>query len=208
MIKGIIFDFDGVIVDSIKAKSDAFANLYKKYDKEIVQQVRDHHEANGGISRFEKIKFYHQSFLNKKITNKEINELCNRFSSIVVDKVIDSPYILGSLDYIKKNYKKFKLFISTGTPTFEINQILKAKGINHFFIETFGSPSSKINHINKIILKYKLNSNDLIFYGDTLTDLNAARIAEIPFVLVENDFNKIFFKTYKGQKIKNFLEIL
>ena len=208
MIKGIIFDFDGVIVDSIQAKSDAFANLYKKYGKEIVQQVVEHHETNGGISRYKKIKYYHRSFLNKNITDNEMNELCKRFSSLVIDKVIESPYVLGSLDYIKKNYKNYKLFISTGTPTLEINEILKARGIKHYFLEIYGSPSSKSSHLNKIIMKYKLKSNDLIFYGDTITDLNAASNAKIPFVLIENDFNKDFVKTYEGEKINNFLELL
>ena len=32
MIKGIIFDFDGVIVESVSVKTDAFAELYSKYN--------------------------------------------------------------------------------------------------------------------------------------------------------------------------------
>ena len=64
MIKGIIFDFDGVIVDSVGIKSDAFAHLYNSYGTQIENKVVEHHEKNGGLSREEKIKYYHKNFLN------------------------------------------------------------------------------------------------------------------------------------------------
>ena len=70
MIKAIIFDFDGVISHSIEVKTQAFYNLYKDYGEEISKKVVEHHESNGGISRFEKIKFYHKNFLKKQIPKK------------------------------------------------------------------------------------------------------------------------------------------
>ena len=117
MLKGIIFDFDGVIAESVQVKTDAFASLYEQYGVNIVTKVIEHHEANGGISRFEKIKLYHESYLNKAITKEEIEELANQFSKLVVKKVIDSPYVPGVFKYILKCYEKYNLFISTGTPT-------------------------------------------------------------------------------------------
>ena len=127
MLKGIIFDFDGVIVESVQIKSNAFSEIYKPYGTEIVNKIIEHHEANGGMSRFEKIKFYHESFLNQSITKEEIAELANQFSEQVIDKVIMSPYIPSALEYIQNNYGKYKLFISTGTPTKEIQVILKKR---------------------------------------------------------------------------------
>ena len=74
MLKGIIFDFDGVIAESVQVKTDAFVELYKQYGSNILEKVIKHHEGNGGMSRFEKIKFYHESFLNKTITDGKISE--------------------------------------------------------------------------------------------------------------------------------------
>ena len=65
MLKGIIFDFDGVIAESVQVKSDSFAALYKPYGLDIVKKVVEHHEANGGMSRFYKFRLYHESFLNQ-----------------------------------------------------------------------------------------------------------------------------------------------
>lgn len=208
MNKGIIFDFDGVIVDSIQAKTDGFVHLYKKYGKAIVSEVIKHHELNGGVSRFEKIKFYHESLLNKKISNQEIKILSNQFSLYVVNRVVKAPYILGALKFIQQNFNKIKLFISTGTPTEEINKILIARKIKNYFIDVFGSPASKDSHIIKIQSKYNLKSDELIFFGDSKTDLDAATNNKIPFILIENSFNRDLLKIYEGKTIKNFMEIL
>ena len=39
MLKGIIFDFDGVIAESVQVKTDAFSSIYKPYGKDVVDKV-------------------------------------------------------------------------------------------------------------------------------------------------------------------------
>jgi len=205
LLKGIIFDFDGVIAESVQVKTDAFAALYVTYGKDIVDRVVEHHESNGGMSRFEKIKIYHGLFLNKTITEGEITDLANQFSELVVEKVIAAPYVIGALEYIQKCYKQYKLFISTGTPTEEMKQILEGRKIAQYFTDIFGSPVKKNVHINNIESRYGLRSNELIFYGDSNSDLDAAENANIAFVLIKNSFNKKLAETYKGEIINNFI---
>jgi len=205
MLKGIIFDFDGVIAESVQVKTDAFATLYKPYGNSIISKIIDHHEANGGMSRFEKIRLYHESFLNKVVTSEEIEELANQFSRLVVNKVIESPYVPGVLEYIQQCSKKFNLFISTGTPTDEMIQILNKRGIDEYFIEVYGSPEKKSEHLSKIMSKYNYYPNELIFYGDAITDIDAAGKAKIPFVLIKNSFNEELVNSFKGGVISNFI---
>ena len=205
MLKGIIFDFDGVIAESVQVKTDAFATLYAPYGKEVVKKVVEHHEANGGMSRYEKIKLYHESFLNKTISEKKISDLAKQFSALVIDKVIAAPYVPGVLGYIKKSYKQYNLFISTGTPTEEMKQILNEKNIAQYFTAVFGSPDRKDMHINQIKSRYGMKSNDLIFFGDSNSDLDAAENANIDFILIKNRFNQKLVKSFTGKIINNFI---
>jgi phosphoglycolate phosphatase-like HAD superfamily hydrolase len=204
LLKGIIFDFDGVIAESVQVKTDAFATLYEQYGDNIVNKVIEHHEANGGMSRFEKIKLYHESYLKKVINNNEVEELATRFSELVVKKVIDSPYVPGVLDYIQNSHKQYKLFISTGTPTNEMKMILTGRRIIQYFEDVFGSPEIKDLHIEKILSIYKYIPDELIFYGDATVDIDAADKANIPFVLIKNNCNKNLAIRYSGKKISNF----
>ena len=127
MIKAIIFDYDGTIADSVDIKTQAFAELYKPYGIDIADKVVKYHLSHGGVSRFDKFKYFHKEFLNIELSEFEIQNLAKKFSKLVIFEVVNAPYITGSLEFITNNYKVFDMFISTATPTDEIHKILKRK---------------------------------------------------------------------------------
>ena len=204
MLKGIIFDFDGVIAESVHIKSAAFSDLYKPYGSEIVTRIVKHHEANGGMCRYTKIKYYHENFLNTILSEQEIYHIANQFSKYVIDKIVNAKYVPYALEFIKQNYGNYKLFISTGTPTTEMKKILKLKKIINFFTGVYGSPALKNEHVNIICAQYKLKSDELLFFGDSMIDLEAATAHGIKFILRLHKYNKKYFQNYSGQKIYGF----
>ena len=204
MIKAIIFDFDGVITESLKVKADAFAEIYNSYGKVVVNKVVKHHHANGGMSRSEKFKYYHEKFLDEIITNNEIKRLSNIFSKQVVKKVIKSSYVPGVFEFINENYTKYKMFISTATPENEIKKIIRGRNIRKYFTDIFGAPEKKSEHIKEIIDKYHFNNEEIIFIGDAIADMNAAIEYDISFILRIHKYNKNQFKDYKGNTVCDF----
>jgi phosphoglycolate phosphatase-like HAD superfamily hydrolase len=181
-IKAIIFDYDGVIAESVNVKTEAFAELYKPFGKEIAKKIIEHHEANGGISRFEKFRIYHKSFLGEDINQHKVDELAKQFSDLVLQKVIDSPYVMGAYDFISSNYQNYDFHVSTGTPTIEIETILKKKDIRKYFKEVYGSPEKKDSHVRKILDAYGYDKSEVVFIGDALTDRDAARVNGVKFI--------------------------
>ena len=181
MNKGIIFDFDGVICDSVNVKTDAFATMYKAYGVEVVAKVIRHHHEHGGISRYEKFRYYHKEFLGVDLTDEEVMIMGNKFSSIALQKVIDSPYLPGVLNFIKKSQQNSDLFICTGTPETEIRIILDKKGLTKYFKGIYGAPKNKADIIQEIIHTYRFSNKELEFYGDAMTDYNAAKATNIKF---------------------------
>ena len=57
----IVFDFDGVITDSVNVKTEAFYEIYKEYGEEIALRVTHHNNANKGVSRYKKLENSHKS---------------------------------------------------------------------------------------------------------------------------------------------------
>lgn len=202
MIRAIVYDFDGVIADSVNIKTEAFVELYREYGSNITDLVKKYHLKHGGVSRFEKFKYWHKQYLNKDISQEELTELTNKFSSIVREKVIAAAFIPGAYDYIKEKKNNYLQFICTGTPTVEINYILKEKNLNHFFDDVFGSPENKTVILSKIKNEYKLRSDELIYFGDASTDLDAARAHGIKFIGI----NAVDIDTV-SMKFENFKEI-
>lgn len=210
-IKAIIFDYDGVIAESVNVKTEAFAELYRSYGEEVVKKVVAHHKANGGISRFEKFKIYHKEYLGQVIDKKKEQNLAEQFSELVMQKVIESPYVPGAYEFLLNNHKKFDFFISTGTPTGEIENILKAKDIRQFFKEVYGSPEKKPIHVKKILKKYGYDKKEVVFIGDALTDRDAARNNGIEFIgryttIEEIKKEKYLFDNYR--ELENIITII
>lgn len=181
-LKAIIFDFDGVIAESVNIKTEAFAEMYKPFGKDVVCKVVEHHLVNGGMSRFEKFKYYHKEYLNQVIDEEKVQDLSNKFSKLVINKVVQAPFVKGACEFLKENFMKFDFFISSATPTNEIFEIIKRKKILPFFKDYYGSPTKKSEHVKNIMLKYKYNKNEVVFVGDALSDKEAAKINGIKFI--------------------------
>ena len=64
--KQVIFDCDGVILDSNDIKSNAFARSLVDEDKELVKQFITYHKKNGGVSRFKKFEYFFKNIKNQK----------------------------------------------------------------------------------------------------------------------------------------------
>ncbi|MBE0661415.1 MAG: HAD family hydrolase [Bacteroidales bacterium] len=203
-IKTILFDFDGVIADSLDVKSEAFYQMYLPYGEEIARQVRQHHLDNGGMSRFEKFRLYHKQHLDKDITQEEVMSLAARFSELVVQGVIDAPYVNGVIDFISTSHTLMNFFIITGTPTEEMKEIAEARGIRQYFKDIFGSPESKGHWVKHILGKYGYQAGECIFIGDALSDYKAATENNIRFILRQHSDNLELFAGKELIRINDF----
>ncbi|MCC7050848.1 MAG: HAD family hydrolase [Bacteroidia bacterium] len=207
-IKAIFYDFDGVIKDSTDIKTQAFYELYLPFGKEIAQKAMQHHLENGGMSRFEKFKLYHQSFLNKKLNEVEINEWANRFSELVLKKVIESDYVNGAYQTILEGNEQYQQFIVTGTPQNEIEFIVKQLNIGKYFSAIGGSPKNKIEISKQFLNEYHLSPKEVIFVGDAITDYNCAKHFGFTFYLRQHPENKELFKNIETPAFDDLTNLL
>ena len=126
-----IWDFDGVIKESLEVKTTAFKKLFIPFGKNIVSKVTNHHKANGGVSRYTKIPIY-LNWANIECNVDTIEDYCKSFSELVTQAVIESPWVPGVFDLLKSNYKTKTFFLFTATPQKEIEFILENLGIKEF----------------------------------------------------------------------------
>tara|TARA_B100001248_G_C27395932_1_gene465563 strand:+ start:4151 stop:4810 length:660 start_codon:yes stop_codon:yes gene_type:complete len=207
-INSILFDFDGVIVESNNIKTQAFYSLYIDYGEDIAKAVVNHHKQNMGISRFEKIKLYHKKFLGKALNGSDYNELLNKFSISVMDKTIRSPYVSGSYEFIKSNFTIFDQYIITATPMSEIEKITKKRNIYKYFKKVLGSPNSKDFWVKHLIDNKKIDSKSSIFIGDAKADKQAALDNDITFILRKTNENKNLQNSTHYDAISDFHDLV
>lgn len=199
----VLFDFDGVIKESVKAKSKVFAKLFSPFGDDIVELVQDHHEAHGGMSRFDKLPIYIK-WTGQEVTQKLIDKYAEKFSLLVKQKVIDSGWVDGVLEYLQQNYQRQQFFIVTATPQQEIEDILEKLKITDYFKQVFGSPINKNEAIKFILDKYKINRHQTIMIGDSSSDYKAATENQITFILRKTGLNRQLQEQLNCQMIENF----
>lgn len=178
----IIFDFDGVLAESVDVKTRAFEALYAEYGDRIVEQVRDYHLQHGGISRFEKFRYYHEVLLGKTLTKDEENQLGDRFSQYVEDAVVESVYVAGAYNFLENYYQSIPLFVASGTPDVELKRIVSRRNMAHYFISVHGSPVKKGDIIQDILTKHSFNPDHVLMIGDAIADYEGAIAAGVKFM--------------------------
>ena len=62
LIKGkaydaIFLDFDGVILESLNAKGEAFVELFSEQPKLLLEKILNHHLKNGSLPRSKKFRY-------------------------------------------------------------------------------------------------------------------------------------------------------
>lgn len=201
-IKYIFFDFDGVLAESVNIKTEAFRQMYIHHGEEFAQRVVDYHLANGGISRYEKVKVFNGEWLGEEVTQQKIDELAEVFSQLAVEGVVNSQEVTGSMDFLSSSEQYIK-YIITGTPTIEIKPILQQRNMDHFFNGIYGSPEKKDFWVKKILEEENIATDECVFIGDALADYNAAIANNVLFILRETAEALDLFKDYNGIRIRD-----
>ena len=199
----IFWDFDGVIKESVDVKTKAFAEIFLPYGDDVSNRVRQHHESHCGISRFEKIPLY-LDWAGIKATTQSVSEYCNIFSDYIVQAVIDSPWVPGVLEYLKIYSNKKYFVLVTATPQKEIEHILSELNISECFKKVYGAPTEKTEAIGEVILRNNCNLSEALMIGDSKSDLHAANINSVRFLLRCTPLNQSLQADYKGLMINNF----
>jgi len=181
--EAVFFDFDGVILDSVNVKSEAFAEMFRPYGPEIEAKVVKYHLSHGGVSRFEKFRFWYENYLNCPIDDQLIDKLSKRFSDLVLKKVIAAPFIedaLKTLKFVKS--LNIPAYVVSGTPEDEVKYIIRTRGLESYFTEVHGSPACKEEAVHNILQRKGYKPSSCLYIGDALTDYRAARKTGVCFL--------------------------
>lgn len=200
----IFFDFDGVIKESVNIKAEAFLELFESFGHDISRKIHEHHLMHGGMSRFEKIELY-LTWLNESNDKNTVEEICNKFSYLVKEKVIKSAWVPGIETFLRKNLYDQTFILISATPQKELEEICQSLNLTNVFSRIIGWPASKTQSINEIMLELDITPDTCLMIGDYISDFNAAKNNGISFLFRRHQFNN-HIKMDEGVKIiKNFI---
>jgi len=201
VIKNILFDFDGVILDSMKIRTDGFREIFSSFQKKDVDQLVDFHNKNGGLSRYVKIEYFFKRILNEDIDAQKINEIAARFSKIMRNKLTDKSILIEpTINFIVKNHTTFNFHIVSGSDQNELRFLCEKLKLSGYFVSIFGSPSVKDDLVANIIKNHNYKKSETIIIGDSVNDFNSAKKNKIKFF----GFNNLDLKEKADKYIEDY----
>ena len=181
-IKNILWDFDGVILDSMKVRDWGFREIFKKFNKDEVYKLIEYHRENGGLSRYVKIRYFYENILERPIKKEEVLDYAENFSLLMKTKLTDkSNLIQDSVRFIQGKFNDYNFHIVSGSDQEELRFLCHELDLSKFFLSIHGSPTAKKTLVKDLISNFNYDKNKTILIGDSINDYDAAVKNDIDF---------------------------
>lgn len=178
----IIFDFDGVLAETNDIRIEGFRTLFSSYPLAARDSLVAFARANGGLSRYVKIRYFFEEILGQPVSDKQIAALADDYSAIVTEKIIAAEPVKGSRELLAAWGNKLDFAIISGSDERELRSVCISRGIAHYFAYIFGSPATKQENFQRLFDLSGWQRQHSLFIGDTHNDLKAANEMGVPFL--------------------------
>ena len=213
----ILFDLDGTLVDTAPDLMLAHNHVMKKfgYPTKSTEDIRNLVGKGAGAligrSIWGQAKKEFSKVLDAKIKDEMVKEFVNFYGKNIVNESTLVTGVKNFLIWCKE--QNISMAVCTNKQEHLSNDLLKKIGIYDFFeyvagSDTFDYCKPDPRHLTNVVEILDGDVKKTIMIGDSETDANAARAAEIPVILLENGYTeKNTTEIYHNHLIKDFIGI-
>ena len=213
----VLFDLDGTLVDTAPDLMLAHNHVMKKfgYPTKSTEDIRNLVGKGAGAligrSIWGQAKKEFSKVLDDKIKDEMVKEFVNFYGKNIIN---ESTLINGVKEFlIWCKEQSISMAVCTNKQEHLSNDLLKKIGIYDFFeyvagSDTFDYCKPDPRHLTNVVEILDGDVKKTIMIGDSETDANAAKAAEIPVILLENGYTeKNTTEIYHNHLIKDFVGI-
>lgn len=187
MIKAIIFDYDGVLVDSVDVGLEAYKKIAEYLNIKGMDTIKDFRMAQR--------MGYHSLLDDWGITDQKMREQTKKIYREKNNELKENIKLIpGIKDVLEKLSKKYTLVVASGTYNELILERLNQLGISHYFKLIIGNkdvsnnkPSPDMIHL--VLEKLNIKQEEAVYIGDMVCDILAGKAANVKTIAISNDFS-------------------
>lgn len=182
MIRCIVFDFDGTLVDSNRIKHQGFFEIAKEFadGERLMQSILAREDAGDRYSIFER-------FAELLAIRADAAMLAERYTEFCQQKIAKAPEIPGAadaLDHLKE--AGMLLYVNSATPIGPLLKLIRLRQMEPWFNGVYGAPEGKAENLKTILAENGVSGHEVLMVGDSEIDRMAAESAGCHFVGVRN----------------------
>lgn len=203
----VVFDCDGVILDSNRLKAEAFFLAAEPYGRQEAQELVRFNAANGGISRVRKFEHFLTQIAKTEAEPLRMSELLTAYASHVQAGLMTCAIAQG-LTRLRAHLADARWHVVSGGDQTEIRSVFARRDLAQFFDGgIFGGPESK----KDIVARELATKNILrpaVFLGDSKYDYAVAREFDFEFVFVSGWTEFSDWRTFQARENFGFVSSL
>jgi phosphoglycolate phosphatase-like HAD superfamily hydrolase len=179
----VIFDCDGVILNSNQIKSKAFFEVARDYSVKAANELVEFNREKGGVSRNIKITYFIEEILPKYgIHESSADKLLEEFGTYVFEG-LSSCDVSEALPELRRECGHQKWAVVSGGNQAELHRIFERRGLAKYFdLGVWGSPADKYqiiaNHFDHFL------PSNVLFIGDSKLDFKVANEFNFDFLFI------------------------
>jgi len=181
----LVFDCDGVILDSNRVKSEAFFAVCEPFGRELAQRFVSYHQRHGGISRNEKFAYFIDTLLGVPALDRDklLAQLLRDYADICSRELLRCALIPGVAEFLDAMPAEVTAHVVTGGAQAEVRSVFAARDLSRHFASILGSPTSKRCNMQALAEAGALRDRSL-YFGDAQLDMDLAAEFGLDFVFV------------------------
>lgn len=203
MIKTIIFDFDGVLGDSLDAMVSVINIIGPKYG--FLKVTREEIQKSGISGLFQKYK----------VSPVKLPFLINEGRE-ELNKIIETVRpVKGIRIVLEKLSKIYQLGILSSNSRANLSAFLIRNNWEEYFTFVFSDSSlfGKHRSLIKLLNERKLNKNEVVYIGDEARDIRATKKIGVPIIAVlwgyeSKDVLKLLYPDFFAKRPNDLLNLI
>ena len=213
----ILFDLDGTLVDTAPDLMHAHNHVMKKfgYPTKSTEQIRNLVGQGAGAmlgrSIWGQAKKEFSKVNDEKVKKEMISEFVDFYGKNIIN---ESTLINGVKEFLKWcKEENISMAVCTNKQEYLSIDLLRKIGIYDYFeyvagSDTFDYCKPDPRHLTTVVEILDGDLKKTIMIGDSETDANAAKAAEIPMILLEDGYTeKNIDEIYHNHLIRDFIGI-
>jgi phosphoglycolate phosphatase len=181
VIRVVVFDFDGTLVDSNAIKREGFFRLAAPYPEGTARMatvIGTTGDRRSILSAFTVCMAAAGVHLN-------VDELVASYGAYVDTAVAAAPEIQGASDLlVNLRNEGLRLHLNSATPTASLLAILGTRGWTALFSGIYGAPKNKVETLRQIREEESVSGDEIAVVGDGIDDARAAELVGTQFIPV------------------------
>jgi len=176
LISGIIFDFDGTLIDSYEPIADSLNRVRMAFDKPPLPLDEVKAMVGHGL----------EHLIEKAVGAAHIPDGVRLFretyATICESRTTILPQVRETVEELER--RGYQMAIATNKPSYFARDILRTLEIDHLFAEVLGPndvqrPKPDPEMLEIIMMRLGLGSEEVVYVGDMLIDIEVARNAGV-----------------------------